>query len=159
MPNFDNPPEHVSKDRHRKQPNPLPIRYSFNPISGNYFRDGNEFSGLPIFQPICYRWQYTTRDRLNPKHWFDVLFLTRFNQLGILSLPDLHGCHLSDRLEMLKARSICSYGVWLVMNRRFEVKSYQPYVNSFYWASRWDCMNAEHTLFDLKTKSWSQPDE
>jgi hypothetical protein len=158
MPNFDNPPDYVSIDSASKRSNPLPIRHGFNPISGNFFRDGNEFPGRLIFQPLRYRWKSDNRDGCG-RHWCDVMFLTRLNQLGILSLPDSQGWHLSDRLEMLKARSIHSYGVWLVMNRKFDIKSYSPYVDSFYWSSRWDCMNAERTLDDLKTQPWSQPDE
>jgi hypothetical protein len=158
MLDFDNPPDYVSIDPPRPS-NPLPILHGFNLFTGNYFRNGREFPGLLIFQPLCYRWKYIGRNGNEPKDWFDVMFLTRLNRLGLLSLPHWYGIELDENLRQLKARSIQPYGVWLCMNRRVNKarqRTYVPFVDSFYWSSRWDCMNAERTLTDLKTKPWSQ---
>ncbi len=158
---FANPPHYVSIESTRRS-NRLPILHGFNPFTGNYFREGREFSGLLIFQPLCYRWTYQSRHSNESKDWFDVMFVNRSGELGLLSLPHWYGLDLDDSFRLLKDRSIHPYGVWLCLNRRVNEarqRTYVPYVGSFYWSSLVDCISAERTLSDLKTKPWSQPDE
>jgi hypothetical protein len=158
---FDNPPDRVF-DNPPKIINPLPILHTFDPATGNYTRAGS-LAPIVVIQPLAYRIKNSARNGKCPKEWLDVLFLTKFNRVGLLSLADWYALDLLQCLKLLELRQIRSYGVWLCVNRRVnettanwgDRKTYIPQVSSYYWASNWDRINAVRTLSDIQNNPWS----
>ncbi len=157
---FDNPPDYVAIDSVPTPSNKLPVLHGFNAVTGNYWRADREIAGLLIIQPLFHQLKCVARHGECQREWLDVLFLSRFNQLGLLSISGWCALDLYECLKILELRSLKSYGVWLVMDKRAnpfvdrESGLSVPFVGSFYWASRWDCMNAERVSQDLKIKPW-----
>jgi hypothetical protein len=175
---FDNPPAHVYEHPNRVA-NPLPVLYTFDPATGQYLRNGKD-PALVVFQPLMYRLTYSARHGKCTKEWLDVLFLSKFNTVGLLSLPNWYALELFQCLKILELRQIQIHGVWLSMTRRanerrtsdgFPVhegatrqvtanrgdkRTYIPHVNSYYWASTWDCVRATRTISDLWSNPWEK---
>lgn len=156
------PPDHVY-DNPPKIINPLPILYTFDATTGEYNRGGT-LTPIVIMQPLAYRIKNSSRHGKCPKEWLDVLFITKFNRLGLLSLADWYALDLLECLKLLELQQIRSYGVWLCASRRInettanwgDRKTYIPQVSSYYWASNWDRINAVRTLSDIRNNPWSQ---
>jgi hypothetical protein len=156
---FDNPPAHVSIDN---SPNRLPILYSFNSLTGNFIFNGSEHLGNLVIQPLCFREKTVSRHGGIERFWLDVLFLDRFNRLGLISLHFLPGADLLDTFGNLLREKIELWGVWLRLSGHdFGLECptsvrYRAIVNSYYWASKIDCLNAESKLRSIRLKPWEQ---
>jgi hypothetical protein len=163
---FNNPPDHVYESP-RRVANPLPILYTFDPATGQYLRNGKD-PALVVIQPLMYRLTYSSRHGKCKKEWLDVLFLSKFNTVGLLSLPGRYALELFQCLKILELREIQIHGAWLSLTRRVsettalfqenrgDKRTYIPHVNSYYWASTWDCVRATRTISDLWSNPWEK---
>ena len=176
---FDNPPSYLFDPV--KLTNQLPVLHTFSPSTGLYFRDGIPVHGSIVIQPLLYRIKHVARrgqrcasvgfpdhegaTRHSATNWLDVLFLNRFNRLGLLSLPNWYGIDLLQTLKLAELRGLKPHGVWLCINRRVNEttanrgkdRTYLPQVVSYYWATRSDCARAARTIADLHIYPWSAP--
>jgi hypothetical protein len=179
---FDNAPAHVYENP-PKLTVPLPIPHTFNPATGGYMRElpeGGQTPTLMVIQPLIYRLTYSSRHGKCKKEWLDVLFLNKFNRLGVLSLPNWYAIDLLQCLKILELRQIQIHGAWLSMTRRVnerrtsdgfpvhegatrqttanrgDKQTYIPHVNSYYWASTWDCVRASRTISDIRANPWGK---
>lgn len=178
---FDNAPAHVYENP-PKLTVPLPIPHTFNPATGGYMREppeGGQTPTLMVIQPLIYRLTYSSRHGKCKKEWLDVLFLNKFNRLGVLSLPNWYAIDLLQCLKILELRQIQIHGAWLSMTRRVnerrtsdgfpvhegatrqttanrDKQTYIPRVNSYYWASTWDCVRASRTISDIRANPWGK---
>lgn len=132
---FDNPPEYLSIDALVNPLDSAPIGYTFNPVTGCYSRGERDCLGVLILLPLGCRVNHGA-DRL------ELLFLSKFNQLGLLTLDGHQAADLYQCLQILKLRQLKPYAAWLCMNRQFlqDARSWRACVSSYYWASKWDCV-------------------
>jgi hypothetical protein len=155
---FLNPPAHVLSSHTPRSTNPLPVLYGFSPKTGNFTVAGPEYSGNLIIQPLRYRWKLCSRRGDVEREWLDVLFINRFDDLGLISLPQSVGNDLSNALSQLRLKRISLFGVWLCLAKYrppFQ-SAFRVNVNSYYWATEIDCLVAERKKRDIRLKPWSK---
>ena len=158
---FDNPPDRVLTNHIEPMFNRRPISYSFNPQNGNFAAAGDEYYGGLIIQPLHFRWKTSARHGQAKRLWLDVLFQSRLQHLGLLSLPAPTGYLLSHCFQRMQRKRISLFGAWLRLNRypRPDKCPYMVEVSSYYWATDFDCLNAERKLRNIRLKPWEQADE
>jgi hypothetical protein len=147
MLNFDNPPYYALI---QNEPLPKPSYHAFDPIDGNYSRQGKTLLGSLIIQPIIYRWDYRSKIR------FDLLFIDKLHQPGWICLSEDDAHEVFETLLELKRSNINFHSLFLCLGkaRAFGDSLYRPRAASYFWASTYQTCYGSYFRESLPRNPW-----